>query len=381
MLSPQNMTSEQKRKALLASTLLLIGGALYLLSDTQECCAGDAVIPASGEPAMMKEMLYARAKEIVDPQGFINTENDAPIKIADHIGKKVILVDFWTYSCINCIRTQPYLNAWHEKYADDGLLIIGIHTPEFDFERKIENVRGAVRDEEIQYPVVLDNNYGTWRAYQNSYWPRKYLIDMDGYIRYDHIGEGAYDETERKIQELLAERAERMGEEGSTAKDLVTPENVLSASDGLPRTPEIYFGASRNSAYLGNGTAGAVGSQTLTIPQDRARDRIYLGGTWNITSEYAETQEPGIPIVLTYRGKALYMVASSPTTARLQISIDGKVVRSGDPMAGKDIGSDDFVTVRGERLYKLIESDTYGEHTIEIQVTGGPLQAFTLTFG
>ena len=207
-----NLTAEQKRRALLGSSLLLIAGALYLLTDTKSCCAGDADIPVTGHAPMMKDALYERAKEIVAPAGFINTGGE-PVRIADHVGKNVILVDFLTYSCINCVRVQPYLNAWHEKYADKGLMIIGIHTPEFEFEKDITNVERAMRDMEVRYPIVLDNNYSTWRAYQNSYWPRKYLIDIDGYIVYDHIGEGGYEETARKIQKLLMERTARPGEQ------------------------------------------------------------------------------------------------------------------------------------------------------------------------
>ena len=150
-----------------------------------------------------KAKKYTSAREIVPGGGFINTE---PFKLKDFIGKKVILLDFWTYSCINCQRTTPYLNAWYEKYKDQGLVIVGVHTPEFDFEKVYENVANAVKEEGIKYPVVQDNDYATWQTYENRFWPRKYLIDIDGYIIYDHIGEGAYDETERLIQTALKER-------------------------------------------------------------------------------------------------------------------------------------------------------------------------------
>src|SRR3989344_3254541 len=154
--------------------------------------------------------------EIVNPSGFLNTGVDsdgkvAPVTLGDLVGKKVILVDFMTYSCINCQRTFPHVKAWYEKYKDKGLEIVGIHTPEFAFEKNIENVRVAMKKAGITYPVVLDNDYGTWKAYANNYWPRKYLIDINGNIVYDHIGEGAYEETEMKILELLEERAKLLG--------------------------------------------------------------------------------------------------------------------------------------------------------------------------
>jgi thiol-disulfide isomerase/thioredoxin len=150
-----------------------------------------------------KEAEFSRAEEIVAPSGFINT-NDFSINEAR--GEKVVLLDFWTYTCFNCQNTQPYINRWHEKYADDGLRIVGVHTPEFGFEREYANVEQAVREAGIRYPVVLDNSYATWDAYDQRYWPAWYLIDADGFIRYKHFGEGAYGETEAKIQELLAER-------------------------------------------------------------------------------------------------------------------------------------------------------------------------------
>ncbi len=142
------------------------------------------------------EKNYPRYRDIIKPSGYVNTP---PLTLTSLVGKKVIMVDFMTYSCINCIRTFPYLNAWYDTYKDQGLEIVGIHTPEFAFEKKIENVREELKKYGIKFPVVLDNDYGTWNAYGNNYWPRKYLIDIDGYVVYDHIGEGGYKETEEKI--------------------------------------------------------------------------------------------------------------------------------------------------------------------------------------
>jgi thiol-disulfide isomerase/thioredoxin len=162
----------------------------------------------SEEEIGRKEAEFRRAEEIVTPAGFINTDG---VSIEEARGDKVVLVDFWTYACYNCQNTQPYLNAWHEEYADDGLLIIGVHTPEFAFERDPANVEQAVREAGIEYPVVLDNSYATWNAYDQRYWPAMYLIDADGFIRYEHIGEGGYEETEAKIRELLAEKDRSSG--------------------------------------------------------------------------------------------------------------------------------------------------------------------------
>ena len=157
---------------------------------------------APPEKKVASEAGYPRAKEITDPTGFINTNK---VSIKGSRGK-VILLDFWAYSCCNCQHTQPYLNDWQKKYADKGLLIIGVHKPEFEFEKDPANVEAAVREAGIRYPVVLDNHDGTWNAYNQLYWPTMYLIDDNGFVRYKHIGEGSYGETEAKIKALLAER-------------------------------------------------------------------------------------------------------------------------------------------------------------------------------
>ncbi len=154
---------------------------------------------------------FRKAPEFVDIAEHINNNNNSEQLRLEDLRGKVVLVNIWTYSCINCIRTLPYLNDWHEKYEDKGLVIVGIHTPEFEFEKDINNVRSAVAGFGIKYPVLQDNDKGTWNAYENRYWPRKYVIDTEGYIRYDHVGEGAYEETEKVIQYLLAERAANMG--------------------------------------------------------------------------------------------------------------------------------------------------------------------------
>lgn len=160
-------------------------------------------VVTDAERISRKEEKYPRAEEIQESFGLINTDG---VSIEEAAGEKVVLVEFWTYTCYNCQNAQPHINALHEEYADDGLRVIGVHTPEFGFEKDIDNVREAVRQADIHYPVVLDNRYATWNAYDQRFWPAWYLIDVDGFIRYRHFGEGAYNETEQKVQELLAER-------------------------------------------------------------------------------------------------------------------------------------------------------------------------------
>jgi thiol-disulfide isomerase/thioredoxin len=158
---------------------------------------------SDAERISRKQEEYPRAAEIQESFGLINTEG---VSIEEAAGEKVVLLEFWTYTCYNCQNAQPHINALHEEYADDGLQVIGVHTPEFAFEKDIDNVREAVREANIRYPVVLDNRYATWNAYDQRFWPAWYLIDADGFVRYKHFGEGAYGETEEKIRELLAEK-------------------------------------------------------------------------------------------------------------------------------------------------------------------------------
>jgi len=158
--------------------------------------------PSDAERMAKKEDEYQRAEEISDPSGFVNAGD---FSVREAAGETVVLVEFWTYTCFNCQNVQPHINSWHDEYAGEGLQVVGVHTPEFGFEREYANVRSAVREAGIEYPVVLDNAYATWDAYDNHYWPAIYLIDADGFVRYKHFGEGAYGETQQKIEELLAE--------------------------------------------------------------------------------------------------------------------------------------------------------------------------------
>ena len=232
-------------------------------------------------PAEQNEGPYI---EIQDPAGFVNS---APFKLADFVGKKVILIDFVDYSCINCERTFPYLNEWWTKYQDQGLEIVAIHTPEFSFEKDINNVQMAAKQFGLQFPIVLDNDYATWNAYQNEYWPHKYLIDIHGNIVYDHIGEGGYDETEAEIVKLLNERKQFLGEPGTVTEGTST----VADQTIMAESPETYFGAERNQTF-GNGAPFTAGEATYKLPDSLTPDDFYLGGDWDIESEYAEAEAP-----------------------------------------------------------------------------------------
>ena len=319
------------------------------------------------ESISKKSGLYPRAKELTSPSGFVNSE---PFKIKDLVGKKIILVDFWTYSCINCQRTIPYLNAWYKKYKDAGLEIIGVETPEFEFEKDKKNVEAAVKKFGIEYPVVQDNEHGTWNAYENRYWPRKYLIDADGYIVYDHIGEGGYEETELKIQELLKELSEKNGTKidvgGVEATSIMKKAEV--ASGGV--SPETYFGALRNTLSIGNVKTGTRGEGSFTLPayEDMVKNKFYLGGTWNIQDEYIVGKKDS-SLVFPYLAKNIYIVAESQDEKPIDVDVYRDKVKV------------KTVTISGATLYILINEADVESHTLEIRPNRDGVKLYTFTFG
>jgi thiol-disulfide isomerase/thioredoxin len=320
-----------------------------------------------------KASLYPKAPELAGIDGYLNT-NGQPITLASLRGK-VVLVDFWTYSCINCLRTIPYLNAWYQKYKDQGLVIIGVHTPEFSFEHVTANVMQAIEQLGIQYPVVQDNELATWNAFGNQYWPNEYLIDIDGYIVDNHPGEGEYNKTEAAIQAALAERAARLGT--TTAQIATTTVNIAQPDLSAIQSPETYFGSNRNE-YLGNGSPGQSSVQQFTLPQTIVPNRLYLGGMWNITPEYAQSQDSA-EIEYTYDAHDIYIVASAATPVTIKVLLDGKPVGN---YAGSDVDSKTSTAViQVNRLYRLVHDPTAGMHTIDIQVMGAGLQVYTFTFG
>ena len=319
-----------------------------------------------------KTVQYPRAKEFVDPTGFINTNT---FRLSDIVGMKVVLLDFWTYSCINCERTIPYLNAWYQKYKDLGLEIVGVHTPEFDFEKDFTNVSNAVKQLGIMYPVVMDSNQGTWNAYQNLYWPHEYLIDIDGFIVHDKIGEGDYDKTEQAIQQALEERNVALGLGLTIPTTIVNPSGVISMDSSKVASQETYFGAMRNQ-FLGNGNIAVTGDQTLKLPsqQNVAPNTLYLEGMWNFHDEYAESSSTNAKIEFSYNAKNVYFVASSNTG--LASSANGVTVKVfEDGILVKTL------KIKEHQLYTLIQGQDYGKHTILIEVDEAGLQAFTFTFG
>ena len=331
------------------------------------------------------ESQFIKAPEFAQITGYINTPHNSPITLSSLKGK-VVLVDFWTYSCINCIRTIPYLNDWDQKYAGNGLVIVGVHSPEFEFEKNYDNVKAAVQRLGITYPVVLDSDHGTWNAYGNQYWPRHYLIDAQGYIREDHIGEGGYAETEKTIQSLLAERAALDGLKQISFSTKTAPtinsKSLQYIDLSKQTTPELYLGYSYARSPLGNSqNFEPEQTVTYTIPSNTnlQPNIVYLDGQWKNNRDNIELQGNSGSIILTYYAKAVNIVASGKGQT-------GTVTEDGNSKIpiksiGTDLNKDGKFILNGQRLYNLALHDSYGVHSIIINVKGKGFQLYTFTFG
>ena len=302
-----------------------------------------------------------KAPEIIAGGAWFNSD---PLTLEELKGK-VVIIDFWTYSCINCQRTFPYLRAWNEKYKDKGLVIIGVHSPEFEFEKNEENVAQAIKDFELTYPIVQDNNFATWRAYENRYWPAKYFIDKDGRIAYTHFGEGDYDESEKIIQELLKEAG---------ATDVTTDiDNPTYKVD--TKTPEIYLGYGRIKGFA---SKEGINEDTLakySAPLRLKNNQVAYEGNWNVMEEYANPQK-GAVLTLNFDSKEVFLVMrTKETTSKVKVFIDDKV---------QDFGEDNIdgiVTIEKDRLYKLIKLSSSGRHLLRLEFQDDDAEIFAFTFG
>lgn len=306
------------------------------------------------------------APELIAGGEWFNTD---PLTMQNLRGK-VVLVDFWTYTCINCIRTLPYIRSWHEKYADKGLVIIGVHTPEFEFEKNANNVKKAITDFKLKYPVMQDNNFATWQAYNNHYWPAKYLIDINGKIRYTHFGEGEYDQTEQKIQELLKERDTNI-----QLDEVANPDYDIKT-----RTPETYLGYSRLEALETNEKILPDQLVTYTPRYKNTQKNTfdYQGGVL-ITPEFANPQK-GTIMRFNYESKDVFLVMRpKDKEGRIKITIDNQPISK--ELAGEDIDQNGEVTINEDRLYKLIQGEKLENHILSIEFLDSNTEVFAFTFG
>ncbi len=300
--------------------------------------------------------------------GIDNWLNSKPLTLAGLRGK-VVLVDFWTYSCINCIRTLPYVEGWYEKYAADGFVVVGVHSPEFAFEHDTGNVEAAIARFGITYPVAQDNEFATWGAYHNRYWPAHYLIDATGRIRNEHFGEGDYDGTEADIRALLEEA-------GKSALPTATAEQ-----GGVPvangQTPETYLGSSRRAGF--QGTYPGDGTHTFTLPSQLELNSWGLQGTWEVTGQYITTAQAGDKLEFSFQARDVYLVMSAASPVTAHVTIGGLAA---PPAEGTDdVTASGEITVSTARLYHLVHLPASAQATVTIEFDAPGVQAFAFTFG
>ncbi|MGF6597876.1 cytochrome c biogenesis protein CcdA/thiol-disulfide isomerase/thioredoxin [Paraburkholderia sp. GAS448] len=314
--------------------------------------------------------------------GAVQWLNSPPLT-AQGLRGKVVLVDFWTYSCINCLRTLPYVKAWAQKYKDQGLVVIGVHAPEFAFERNIENVKKATHDLGIDYPVAIDNNYAIWRALNNQYWPAHYFVDARGQIRYHHFGEGDDAQSEKVIQQLLTEAGHPDAARIAAGLTNASVEGVQAAADSADlQSPETYIGYGRAENFASPGGETQDQPHTYTAPAQPALNDWGLGGTWKVGAEYATLAAASGRIVYQFHARDLHLVlgpGSDGKPVRFRVSIDG--APPGDAH-GTDVTADGSGTVTGQRLYQLVrQTGDVKDHTFSIEFLDPGVEAYAFTFG
>jgi methionine-S-sulfoxide reductase len=343
-----------------------------------QAMSGNAMMSANvstGAPKIEGDM-----PELAGTTGWLNSK---PLTRASLKGKVVVL-DFWTYSCINCLRALPYVNAWYQHYKDAGLVIIGVHSPEFEFEKDTDNVRKAVEKFAIKYPVALDSNMAVWKAFNNRFWPAHYFVDAQGRIRGHHFGEGKYARSERIIRQLLTEAG---------AKNLPDPLNdaagqgVSAAADSANvSSPETYLGYARAENFLSPGSFARDSVKSYALPATLSLNQWALAGRWNVSKEKSVLDAPPGRVVFRFRARDLHLVLgpgpqnkNNGKPVRFRVLLDGKPPGADH---GMDIDEAGNGTVREQRLYQLIrQKGAVGEHEFTIEFLDGHVEAYSFTFG
>jgi thiol-disulfide isomerase/thioredoxin len=305
--------------------------------------------------------------------------NSQPLTAAGLRGK-VVLIDFWTYTCINWLRSLPYVRAWAEKYKDQGLVVVGVHTPEFAFEKNVDNVRRAAKDMRVDYPIAIDNDYAIWRAFNNSYWPALYFVDAQGHIRHHQFGEGAYEESEMIIQQLL----EEAGNSGM-GHDLVSVDarGAEAAADwGSLRSPENYLGYERTENFASPGGAVLDKPRFYDAPARLRLNNWALSGNWTVGEQATVLNEANGTIAYRFHARDLHLVmgpAARGTSVRFRVLIDG---RPPGAAHGIDVDDQGNGTVSEQRLYQLVrQSKPIADRYFEIEFLDSGVEAFAFTFG
>jgi len=339
---------------------------------------GDAAPSAGAKPQLASNEALPIEGAMPSLDGAVEWLNSPPLT-REALRGKVVVIDFWTYSCVNCLRTLPYVRAWYDKCKDQGLVVIGVHAPEFAFEKDIDNVRRAVKDLGVDYPVAIDNNYAIWRAFDNRYWPAHYFVDAEGRIRYHHFGEGDYAESEAVIQKLLAEAGAKV------ASGFVQPDTggvAMAAADVASQSPETYVGYSRADNFASPGGAERDRDREYTIPAALKTDEWALSGTWNVGDEKATLAKAGGRIAFRFHARDVNLVlgpGADGKPARYRVIVDGKPVADD---RGMDVDANGGGTVTSQRLYQLVRvKGDVVDRTFEIEFLDAGVQAFAFTFG
>lgn len=333
--------------------------------------AAPAPAPQAGTPLPVEG-------ELPSLSGATQWFNSAPLS-AEALRGKVVLVDFWTYSCINCIRSLPYVNAWAQKYRDHGLVVIGVHSPEFAFEKDPANVAKAIKDFHITYPVAMDNDYAIWKGFNNEYWPAHYFIDAHGQIRAHHYGEGGYAHSEDVIRRLLSDAGYKNLPGGYVQPGASGAE--AAGSGDMYRSPETYVGYARSDGFAG-GQIAHDDSFAYHAPDTLAANQWALNGTWTVKPQQATLDKPNGSVVYRFRGRDLHLVLGPGEHAksiRFRVTLDGKA--PGDDH-GTDTDADGHGVINGQRLYQLVrQAHGTGERVFEITFLDPGVHVYAFTFG
>ena len=376
---PRTAETASKDQAILPNNAMMAGngpmmsGSNAMMAGQQPAkVANNAMMAAGGAPA-------ASTPPTVDLSGATAWVNSPPLSLVSLRGK-VVLVDFWTYSCINCLRTLPYIKAWNEKYKESGLVILGVHTPEFPFEKDEANVRKAIRELGVTYPVAMDNDYRIWRSFNNEYWPADYFIDATGKLRFHHFGEGGYEESENWIRSLLKEANQKPLPGNPTQ---VAASGAEAASDlGDVKSPETYLGYHRAEHFASPGGFNQNEAQVYEAPAELKLNEWALSGKWTDERQIASSLAPSSAILYRFHARDLHLVLGPVKTGkplRFRVTLDGKAPGEDH---GVDTDADGYGTVTENRLYQLVrQHGAVQDRTFRIEFLVPGVQAYAFTFG
>jgi thiol-disulfide isomerase/thioredoxin len=347
-----------------------------ILTTAIEALAEDTSMAQQTSPAAVRLPIEGELPPLGGATGWLNS----PPLTAEGLRGKVVLVQFWTYSCINWLRTLPYVRAWADKYRDRGLVVIGVHTPEFAFEKDLVNVRWAAKDMRVNYPIALDSDYAVWRAFENQYWPALYFVDAKGKIRHHHFGEGDYEQSERIIQQLLAEAGS-----GGITPDLVSADarGIEAPADwGSSKSPENYVGYARTENFSSPGGTVQDRRHVYRAPDRLKLNHWALSGDWTMGKQATALNQANGRIAYRFHARDLHLVmgpAARGTSVRFRVLIDGQPPGAAH---GLDVDAQGYGTATEQRLYQLIrQPGPIADRQFEIEFLDPGVEAFAFTFG